>query len=79
MILPKAAETHLPTLESKEGILISMDDLDGLHVWSFKYSGSIRLVQVSELKPEITSGVEDTFLRPFCNSSNKTLRKSLRS
>ncbi|XP_065851743.1 uncharacterized protein [Euphorbia lathyris] len=37
MILPKAAETHLPTLESKEGILISMDDLDGLHVWSFKY------------------------------------------
>ncbi|KAF3435305.1 hypothetical protein FNV43_RR22392 [Rhamnella rubrinervis] len=38
MILPKkAAETHLPVLESKEGILISMDDLDGLHVWSFKY------------------------------------------
>ncbi|XP_065867992.1 B3 domain-containing transcription factor FUS3-like isoform X2 [Euphorbia lathyris] len=37
MILPKAAETHLPTLESKEGIFISMDDLDGLHVWSFKY------------------------------------------
>ncbi|WCJ40220.1 B3 domain-containing transcription factor FUS3 [Euphorbia peplus] len=38
MVLPKkAAETHLPTLESKEGIFISMDDLDGLHVWSFKY------------------------------------------
>ncbi|XVF16123.1 hypothetical protein REPUB_Repub10bG0004200 [Reevesia pubescens] len=38
MILPKrAAEAHLPMLESKEGILISMDDLDGLHVWSFKY------------------------------------------
>ncbi|XVF59956.1 hypothetical protein PTKIN_Ptkin08bG0003600 [Pterospermum kingtungense] len=38
MILPKrAAEAHLPVLESKEGILISMDDLDGLHVWSFKY------------------------------------------
>ncbi|KAF5456962.1 hypothetical protein F2P56_021106 [Juglans regia] len=38
MILPKkAAETHLPILESKEGIFISMDDLDGLHVWSFKY------------------------------------------
>ncbi|XP_041006655.1 B3 domain-containing transcription factor FUS3-like isoform X2 [Juglans microcarpa x Juglans regia] len=33
----KAAETHLPVLESKEGIFISMDDLDGLHVWSFKY------------------------------------------
>ncbi|KAK4603150.1 hypothetical protein RGQ29_011926 [Quercus rubra] len=38
MILPKkAAEAHLPILDSKEGILISMDDLDGLHVWSFKY------------------------------------------
>ncbi|GMN57423.1 hypothetical protein TIFTF001_026528 [Ficus carica] len=38
MILPKkAAEAHLPVLESKEGMLISMDDLDGLHVWSFKY------------------------------------------
>ncbi|XP_048337472.2 B3 domain-containing transcription factor FUS3 isoform X1 [Ziziphus jujuba] len=38
MILPKkAAEAHLPVLESKEGIFISMDDMDGLHVWSFKY------------------------------------------
>ncbi|XP_022990186.1 B3 domain-containing transcription factor FUS3-like isoform X1 [Cucurbita maxima] len=38
MILPKkAAETHLPTLESKEGIIITMDDLDGVHVWNFKY------------------------------------------
>ncbi|KAL5860770.1 hypothetical protein ACOSQ3_002084 [Xanthoceras sorbifolium] len=38
MILPKkAAESHLPVLESKEGILIGMDDFDGLHVWSFKY------------------------------------------
>ncbi|KAK7311304.1 hypothetical protein RJT34_09352 [Clitoria ternatea] len=38
MILPKkSAETFLPALESKEGILISMDDLDGIHVWSFKY------------------------------------------
>ncbi|MBA0549530.1 hypothetical protein Golob_020555 [Gossypium lobatum] len=42
MILPKrAAEAHLPVLESKEGILISMDDLDGLHVWSFKYRYTI--------------------------------------
>nr|POE55137.1 b3 domain-containing transcription factor fus3 [Quercus suber]POE55138.1 b3 domain-containing transcription factor fus3 [Quercus suber] len=33
MILPKkAAEAHLPILDSKEGILINMDDLDGLHV-----------------------------------------------
>ncbi|OWM70713.1 B3 domain-containing transcription factor FUS3 [Punica granatum] len=38
MILPKkAAEAHLPVLESKEGIPISMHDIDGLHVWSFKY------------------------------------------
>ncbi|KAK9925574.1 hypothetical protein M0R45_033895 [Rubus argutus] len=38
VVLPKkAAETHLPVLESKEGISISMDDIDGLHVWSFKY------------------------------------------
>ncbi|XP_038678482.1 B3 domain-containing transcription factor FUS3-like [Tripterygium wilfordii] len=38
MVLPKkAAETFLPVLDSKEGIFISMDDLDGLHVWSFKY------------------------------------------
>ncbi|XP_061948273.1 B3 domain-containing transcription factor FUS3-like [Populus nigra] len=38
MILPKkAAEAHLPALESKEGIFIRMDDLDGLHAWSFKY------------------------------------------
>ncbi|OIW15230.1 hypothetical protein TanjilG_17550 [Lupinus angustifolius] len=38
MVLPKkAAEAFLPALESKEGILISMDDLDGIHVWNFKY------------------------------------------
>ncbi|PON68862.1 B3 DNA binding domain containing protein [Parasponia andersonii] len=38
MILPKkAAEAHLPVLESKEGMVINMDDLDGHHVWSFKY------------------------------------------
>ncbi|KAK8607339.1 hypothetical protein V6N13_053080 [Hibiscus sabdariffa] len=33
----RAAEAHLPVLESKEGIPITMDDLDGLHVWSFKF------------------------------------------
>ncbi|CAN1243828.1 B3 domain-containing transcription factor FUS3, partial [Linum perenne] len=33
----KAAETHLPVLESKEGIPITMYDLDGSHVWTFKY------------------------------------------
>ncbi|CAN0875935.1 B3 domain-containing transcription factor FUS3 [Linum grandiflorum] len=38
MVLPKkAAETHLPVLESKEGIPITMYDLDGSHLWSFKY------------------------------------------
>ncbi|XP_020219866.1 B3 domain-containing transcription factor FUS3 [Cajanus cajan] len=38
MILPKkAAEAFLPALDSKEGIVISMNDIDGLHVWSFKY------------------------------------------
>ncbi|KAJ0237882.1 B3 domain-containing transcription factor FUS3 [Hirschfeldia incana] len=38
MILPKkAAEAHLPALESKEGIPIKMEDLDGLQVWNFKY------------------------------------------
>ncbi|XP_056689709.1 B3 domain-containing transcription factor FUS3 isoform X2 [Spinacia oleracea] len=33
----KAAESHLPHLETKEGIYFSMDDMDGLHVWNFKY------------------------------------------
>ncbi|KAL8142766.1 hypothetical protein V2J09_015798 [Rumex salicifolius] len=38
MVLPKkAAESHLPPLEIKEGMTISMDDIDGSHVWTFKY------------------------------------------
>ncbi|CAN8266354.1 unnamed protein product [Cochlearia groenlandica] len=38
MILPKkAAEAHLPALESKEGIPIKMEDMDGLNIWTFKY------------------------------------------
>ncbi|XP_019100092.1 PREDICTED: B3 domain-containing transcription factor FUS3-like [Camelina sativa] len=38
MILPKkAAEAHLPALECKEGIPLRMEDLDGRHVWTFKY------------------------------------------
>ena len=36
-LFQKAAESHLPTLETKEGIYISMDDMDGVHVWNFKY------------------------------------------
>jgi len=39
--LQKAAEAFLPVLESKEGILLSMDDIDGLHVWSFKYRSAM--------------------------------------
>lgn len=35
--IQKAAEAHLPALEYKEGIPIRMEDLDGLHVWTFKY------------------------------------------
>lgn len=38
MVLPKkAAESHLPALETKEGIFITMHDIDGVHMWSFKY------------------------------------------
>ncbi|XP_057800539.1 B3 domain-containing transcription factor FUS3-like [Salvia miltiorrhiza] len=38
MILPKReAEIHLPVLEAKEGIPISMLDMDGIHEWWFKY------------------------------------------
>ncbi|KAM7279994.1 hypothetical protein ACFE04_007128 [Oxalis oulophora] len=38
MVLPKrASEAHLPALEYKEGMNINMDDLDGIHVWTFKY------------------------------------------
>ncbi|CAK9175169.1 unnamed protein product [Ilex paraguariensis] len=38
MILPKkAAEAYLPVLLAKEGMFISMDDMDGQHVWNFKF------------------------------------------
>ncbi|KAL8544314.1 hypothetical protein ACS0TY_004740 [Phlomoides rotata] len=38
IVLPKKeSETHLPILESKEGIPIAMLDMDGIHQWSFKY------------------------------------------
>ncbi|XP_010249172.1 PREDICTED: B3 domain-containing transcription factor FUS3-like isoform X2 [Nelumbo nucifera] len=38
MVLPKrAAEAHLPILDTKEGMFIDMDDMDGLRVWNFKY------------------------------------------
>lgn len=38
MIVPKrAAEAYLPKLKEKEGFFISMNDMDGLHVWSFRF------------------------------------------
>ncbi|CAL5370325.1 unnamed protein product [Camellia sinensis] len=38
MIVPKkAAEDYLPILKEKEAFVISMDDMDGLHAWSFKF------------------------------------------
>ncbi|EPS62827.1 hypothetical protein M569_11961, partial [Genlisea aurea] len=38
MVLPKKeAEAHLPFLDIKEGIHISMLDMDGIHHWTFKY------------------------------------------
>ncbi|KAL2455574.1 B3 domain-containing transcription factor FUS3 [Forsythia ovata] len=38
MVLPKKeAETHLPVLEIKEGIIINMMDMDGIHEWCFKF------------------------------------------
>lgn len=38
IVLPKKpAETHLPALIAKEGILLEMDDMDSMHVWCFKF------------------------------------------
>ncbi|KAL1547413.1 hypothetical protein AAHA92_23896 [Salvia divinorum] len=38
MVVPKKeAEKYLPALESKDGIAISMLDMDGIHEWWFKY------------------------------------------
>ncbi|KAL7611257.1 hypothetical protein Lser_V15G13389 [Lactuca serriola] len=38
IVLPKkAAETHLPALIAKEGIIMEMDDIDSMHVWCFKF------------------------------------------
>jgi len=52
--LQKAAETFLPALDSKEGILMNMDDKDGTHVWNFKYRSAMYIytwfIQMSENK-----------------------------
>ncbi|KAL2529252.1 B3 domain-containing transcription factor FUS3-like [Forsythia ovata] len=38
MVIPKkSAENNLPPLEFKEGIQISMHDMDGIHQWEFKF------------------------------------------
>ncbi|KAF3621902.1 hypothetical protein FXO38_31593 [Capsicum annuum] len=38
IVVPKkAAERYLPALEIKEGFPITMNDMDGIHVWSFRY------------------------------------------
>ncbi|KAJ8633775.1 hypothetical protein MRB53_027111 [Persea americana] len=38
IVLPKkGAEAHLPVLTVKEGILISMEDMETFQVWNFKY------------------------------------------
>ncbi|KAL4568110.1 hypothetical protein LXL04_023711 [Taraxacum kok-saghyz] len=38
IVLPKKpAETHLPALIAKEGIILEMDDMDSMHVWCFKF------------------------------------------
>ncbi|XP_060194051.1 B3 domain-containing transcription factor FUS3 isoform X2 [Lycium barbarum] len=38
IVVPKkAAEEYLPALEIKEGFPITMDDMDGIHVWTFRY------------------------------------------
>ncbi|KAG6471213.1 hypothetical protein ZIOFF_072314 [Zingiber officinale] len=38
IVLPKKeAEAYLPNLTYREGIAINMDDLENLHVWTFKY------------------------------------------
>ncbi|XP_042449221.1 B3 domain-containing protein LFL1-like [Zingiber officinale] len=38
IVLPKKeAEAYLPNLTCREGIAINMDDLENLHVWTFKY------------------------------------------
>ncbi|CAI9111612.1 OLC1v1011872C1 [Oldenlandia corymbosa var. corymbosa] len=38
IVLPKkAAEEYLPALENKEGMSITMDDMDGKHVWRLRF------------------------------------------
>ncbi|XP_019226874.1 PREDICTED: uncharacterized protein LOC109208217 isoform X4 [Nicotiana attenuata] len=43
----KAAERYLPTLEIKEGFPITMDDMDGIHVWSFRYMSEVGVYTTS--------------------------------
>ncbi|CAA2999872.1 Hypothetical predicted protein, partial [Olea europaea subsp. europaea] len=50
MVLPKKeAETHLPVLESKEGIIINMMDMDGIHEWCFKFRFPFKNTIISDI------------------------------
>ncbi|KAG4915546.1 hypothetical protein JHK87_053103 [Glycine soja] len=61
MILPKkAAEAFLPALESKEGIVISMDDIDGLHVIQAKKASD-----QDEFMEETSDTINDIFLNDY--------------
>ncbi|KAF5190619.1 B3 domain-containing transcription factor abi3 [Thalictrum thalictroides] len=56
VVLPKrASEAFLPNLASKEGILISMDDIDGLRIWNFKYR--FRFISLFTMFFEMHSGI----------------------
>ncbi|KAL7106564.1 hypothetical protein ACP275_06G001900 [Erythranthe tilingii] len=67
MVLPKRdAEIHLPVLESKEGVYISMLDMDGLHDWWFKYSRMYVLESTGEFV--YTHGLEtDDYILVYQN------------
>ena len=47
-LFQKPAETHLPALIAKEGIILEMDDMDGMHVWCFKFR-LVKHVEVFQL------------------------------
>ncbi|KAI7990241.1 CSC1-like protein ERD4 [Camellia lanceoleosa] len=50
-IVPKkVAEDYLPILKEKEAFVISMDDMDGLHAWSFKFRGKLLNVREASHK-----------------------------
>ncbi|KAL2320368.1 hypothetical protein Fmac_029337 [Flemingia macrophylla] len=58
--LQKAAEAFLPPLDSKEGIVISMDDIDGLHVIQAKKASD-----QDEFMEENSDTINDIFLNDY--------------